>query len=57
MQWGDEYLADDVAAAGADAQGLRRDRCTWRCVCDAGHELAGARDVRPVRPARSTAVS
>ena len=47
MPWGDKYLADDVAPLE-----LRHRDCGepvhLALVCDAGHELAGARDVRAV---------
>jgi DNA-binding HxlR family transcriptional regulator len=47
MAWGDRYLADDVAPLE-----LRHRDCGepvhLALVCDAGHELGGARDVRPV---------
>ena len=47
MAWGDKYLADDVAPLE-----LRHRECGepvhLALVCDAGHELGGARDVRPV---------
>src|SRR3712207_2751538 len=47
MAWGDKYLGDDVAPLA-----LRHRDCGepvhLALVCDAGHELAGARDVRPV---------
>ena len=47
MQWGDRYLADgDVPVE------LEHKDCGATVhlglVCDAGHELSGARDVRPV---------
>jgi DNA-binding HxlR family transcriptional regulator len=55
MQWGDEYLAE-----GPPSVQLTHKDCGanvhLELRCDAGHEVAGARDVRPVRPARSTAV-
>jgi DNA-binding HxlR family transcriptional regulator len=48
MQWGDKYLADD----GMAPLELQHRDCGagvhLGLVCDAGHELAGARDVRPV---------
>jgi DNA-binding HxlR family transcriptional regulator len=47
MSWGDKYLADDLAPLE-----LRHRDCGepvhLALVCDAGHELSGARDVRPV---------
>ena len=47
MSWGDKSLADDVAPLE-----LRHRDCGepvhLALVCDAGHELSGARDVRPV---------
>jgi DNA-binding HxlR family transcriptional regulator len=53
MQWGDRYLADgDVPVE------LEHKDCgsTVRLalVCDAGHELSGAREVRPVPRATET---
>ena len=54
MQWGDEYLAD-----GPPSLALTHKDCGaavhLELRCEAGHAVAGARDVRPVRPARSTA--
>jgi DNA-binding HxlR family transcriptional regulator len=54
MQWGDKYLADDVAPLA-----LEHRECGspvhLGLVCDGGHELSGARDVRAV--ARDAAVS
>jgi DNA-binding HxlR family transcriptional regulator len=51
MQWGDKYLADDVPPLS-----LEHRECGspvhLGLVCDAGHELSGAREVRPV-PLRS----
>ncbi|SNS62667.1 transcriptional regulator, HxlR family [Geodermatophilus saharensis] len=48
MAWGDRYLSED----GEAPLGLRHRDCGERVhlalVCDAGHELSGARDVRPV---------
>jgi hypothetical protein len=48
MAWGDRYLAED----GDVPMELRHRDCGesvhLRLVCDAGHELSGARDVRPV---------
>jgi DNA-binding HxlR family transcriptional regulator len=47
MQWGDRYLAD-----GDVPVGLEHKDCGspvhLGLVCDAGHELSGAREVRPV---------
>ena len=47
MQWGDRYLAD-----GDEPVGLEHKDCGGTVhlalVCDAGHELSGAREVRPV---------
>jgi DNA-binding HxlR family transcriptional regulator len=55
MQWGDRYLADD----GVPPLALEHQDCgspvRLGLVCEAGHELSGARDVRPVP--RSTTVS
>jgi DNA-binding HxlR family transcriptional regulator len=51
MQWGDRYLAAD----GDVPLELRHRGCGepvhLALVCEAGHQLAGARDVRPVPPA------
>jgi hypothetical protein len=48
MQWGDRYLAEE----GDEPVELEHKDCGSRVrltlVCDAGHELSGARDVRPV---------
>ena len=48
MAWGDKYLAED----GDVPLELRHRDCGepvhLGLVCDAGHELSGARDVRPV---------
>ena len=48
MAWGDKYLAED----GDVPLELRHRDCGepvhLALVCDAGHELAGAREVRPV---------
>jgi DNA-binding HxlR family transcriptional regulator len=47
MQWGDRYLADGVppmALAHRDCG----EPVHLGLVCDAGHELAGPRDVQPV---------
>ena len=47
MRWGDQYLAED----GDVPLELRHRDCgepvRLALVCDAGHELSGARDVRP----------
>ena len=55
MQWGDEYLAD-----GPPSLQLTHKDCGaavhLELRCEAGHAVDGARDVRPVRPARPTAV-
>ena len=55
MSWGDKYLSDDVAPLE-----LRHKDCGepvhLALVCDAGHELSSARDVRPVvRPSADAA--
>lgn len=48
MRWGDQYLAED----GEAALELRHRDCGEPVhqvlVCEAGHQLSGARDVRPV---------
>jgi DNA-binding HxlR family transcriptional regulator len=55
MQWGDKYLADDgVAPLALEHRGCGSP-VHLGLVCADGHELAGARDVRPVP--RATAVS
>ncbi len=55
MQWGDKYLADDgVAPLALEHRGCGSP-IHLGLVCADGHELAGARDVRPVP--RATAVS
>ncbi|MGY1701093.1 winged helix-turn-helix transcriptional regulator [Geodermatophilus sp. SYSU D00766] len=55
MAWGDRYLAED----GEAPLELRHRDCGERVhlalVCDAGHELSGARDVRPVPAAQAPA--
>ena len=47
MAWGDKYLSEDLAPLE-----LRHRECEeavhLALVCDAGHELSGAHDVRPV---------
>ena len=54
MSWGDKYLADDAAPLE-----LRHRDCGepvhLALVCDAGHELSGAREVRPVPRATRSA--
>jgi DNA-binding HxlR family transcriptional regulator len=54
MQWGDKYLSDD----GVPPLALEHRDCGSTVhlglVCEAGHELSGARDVHPVP--RSAAV-
>jgi DNA-binding HxlR family transcriptional regulator len=47
MQWGDRYLADGDAPVELEHQGCGS-RVQLALVCEAGHQLAGARDVRPV---------
>jgi len=54
MQWGDKYLADDVAPLALEHRDCGSP-VHLGLVCEAGHELSGARDVRPVP--RTTAVS
>ena len=47
MRWGDQYLAED---GDVPLELLHRDcgePVRLALVCDAGHELSGARDVRP----------
>jgi DNA-binding HxlR family transcriptional regulator len=56
MQWGDKYLADDLPAPLALEHRDCGSPVHLGLVCDAGHELAGAREVRPVpHAARLTA--
>jgi DNA-binding HxlR family transcriptional regulator len=55
MQWGDRHLGGE---APAPLELEHRDcggAVHLALVCDAGHELAGARDVRPVPPALTRA--
>jgi DNA-binding HxlR family transcriptional regulator len=51
MQWGDTYLTD-----GPPPLQLQHEDCGapvhLELVCEAGHQLAGARDVRPVARSR-----
>lgn len=53
MQWGDRYLGDD----GSGPVRLEHAGCgapvRLALLCESGHELAGAREVRPVPPAGS----
>jgi DNA-binding HxlR family transcriptional regulator len=55
MQWGDKYLVDDVPPLE-----LQHRECGapvhLGLVCEDGHELSGARDVRPVPRSRSASV-
>jgi DNA-binding HxlR family transcriptional regulator len=55
MTWGDKYLADDVAPLELHHRNCG-EAVHLALVCDAGHELAGARDVRPV-PRTTTAAA
>jgi DNA-binding HxlR family transcriptional regulator len=55
MAWGDKYLADDVAPLELHHRDCG-EAVHLALVCDAGHELAGARDVRPV-PRTATAAA
>jgi DNA-binding HxlR family transcriptional regulator len=55
MSWGDKYLADDVAPLELHHRDCG-EAVHLALVCDAGHELAGARDVRPV-PRTTTAAA
>ena len=55
MTWGDKYLADDVAPLELHHRDCG-EAVHLALVCDAGHELAGARDVRPV-PRTTTAAA
>ncbi len=47
MQWGDKYVADDVAPLALEHRDCGAP-VHLGLVCDEGHELAGAREVRPV---------
>jgi DNA-binding HxlR family transcriptional regulator len=47
MQWGDRYLADDDAPVELEHKDCGA-QVRLTLVCDAGHELSGAREVRPV---------
>ena len=51
MQWGDRYLADDDAPVELEHKDCGSP-VHLALICDTGHELSGAREVRPVpRPA------
>lgn len=47
MQWGDKYLADDVAPLALEHRDCGAP-VHLGLVCAHGHELSGAREVRPV---------
>jgi DNA-binding HxlR family transcriptional regulator len=47
MQWGDRYLADGDVPVELEHKGCGAS-VHLAVVCDAGHELSGAREVRPV---------
>jgi DNA-binding HxlR family transcriptional regulator len=47
MQWGDRYLADGDAPVELEHKDCGA-QVRLALVCDAGHELSGAREVRPV---------
>jgi DNA-binding HxlR family transcriptional regulator len=47
MQWGDRYLADGDVPVELEHRGCGAS-VHLAVVCDAGHELSGAREVRPV---------
>jgi hypothetical protein len=47
MAWGDKYLSDDLAPLELRHRGCE-EPVHLALVCDAGHELSGAHDVRPV---------
>jgi DNA-binding HxlR family transcriptional regulator len=55
MQWGDTYLAD-----GPPPLELQHQDCgapvRLELVCEAGHRLSGAREVRPVAQSRANAL-
>jgi DNA-binding HxlR family transcriptional regulator len=50
MQWGDRYLADGDAPVELEHKDCGA-QVRLTLVCDAGHELSGAREVRPVAAA------
>jgi DNA-binding HxlR family transcriptional regulator len=57
MQWGDRYLSDDDAPVELEHKDCGAP-VRLALVCDVGHELSGAREVRPVptaaaRPGRT----
>jgi DNA-binding HxlR family transcriptional regulator len=54
MQWGDKYLAEDVAPLALEHRDCGSP-VHLGLVCDDGHELSGAREVRAIP--RSAAVS
>ncbi|MFD2090969.1 winged helix-turn-helix transcriptional regulator [Blastococcus deserti] len=54
MQWGDKYLADDVPPLELEHRDCGSP-VHLGLVCEGGHELTGAREVRPVP--RATAAS
>ncbi len=54
MQWGDKYLAGDVAPLALEHRDCGSP-VHLALLCDAGHEIAGAREVRAVP--RATAAS
>jgi DNA-binding HxlR family transcriptional regulator len=56
MAWGDKYLADDVAPLELHHRDCG-ETVHLTLICDAGHELAGARDVRPVSRTAPTAAA
>jgi DNA-binding HxlR family transcriptional regulator len=58
MEWGDRYLTDDGSGGdGAPLQLTHRDcgaRVRLQLVCDDGHAVSGAREVRPIPRAATT---
>jgi DNA-binding HxlR family transcriptional regulator len=51
MQWGDAYLSDGPPPLELQHRGCGAP-VHLELRCEAGHDVAGPRDVRPVRPAR-----
>jgi DNA-binding HxlR family transcriptional regulator len=53
MEWGDMYLADDGVAPLQLRHHECGERVHLRLACEAGHHVAGPRDVRPVSGQRA----
>jgi DNA-binding HxlR family transcriptional regulator len=53
MQWGDKYLGEGRAPLELEHRDCGA-AVRLALVCDAGHQLSGARDVRPVPQARAS---